>query len=197
MPALGPRWPRRRRTAASVVKRPARAQRVLRMSRRIDRSPSRAAPADAVQLSVERGRHAPTSVVHPASAANPSALSPDLQIGSNACTPSQMHAESHDNSQDDVRIVRKAATTLMQRRARPPRSSSRPPSRRTKGMTMTRERTKAPRCASCGHVLPTRGAICHACDVEAHFEGAIRTAPPIVTPPREPAPRPRSGRRAS
>jgi hypothetical protein len=46
---------------------------------------------------------------------------------------------------------------------------------------MTTDPTDA-RCAACDNVLPRAGAICHACDVERHFEGAPRTAPPIATP---------------
>jgi hypothetical protein len=43
---------------------------------------------------------------------------------------------------------------------------------------MTTEGT-APRCTQCDHVLPRPGAICHACDVDLHFEGVLRTAPPL------------------
>ena len=46
---------------------------------------------------------------------------------------------------------------------------------------MMTEGTAAPRCSRCDHVLPSFGAICHACDVELHFEGALRTAPPLST----------------
>ncbi len=43
------------------------------------------------------------------------------------------------------------------------------------------DRTEEPRCATCASVLPGPGAICHVCDVEAHFEGVQRTAPPLFT----------------
>lgn len=43
------------------------------------------------------------------------------------------------------------------------------------------DRTEEPRCATCACVLPGPGAICHACDVESHFEGVARTAPPLFT----------------
>ncbi len=43
------------------------------------------------------------------------------------------------------------------------------------------DRTEEPRCATCACVLPAPGAICHACDVESHFEGFLRTAPPLFT----------------
>jgi len=46
--------------------------------------------------------------------------------------------------------------------------------------SMTRNDVIQPRCSACDHVLPSPGAICHVCDVEGHFEGAIRTAPPII-----------------
>lgn len=59
------------------------------------------------------------------------------------------------------------------------------------------DRAAEPRCADCGCVLPAPGAICHACDVEAHFEGVLRTAPPIVTTARAAALPPQSDRRAS
>lgn len=59
------------------------------------------------------------------------------------------------------------------------------------------DRTAEPRCTDCQCVLPAPGAICHACDVEAHFEGAVRTAPPMLMPQRAEALRQRSGRRAS
>jgi hypothetical protein len=61
--------------------------------------------------------------------------------------------------------------------------------------------TRELRCPDCDNVLPAPGAICHVCDVEAHFEGALRTAPPIarqqVTPPRGRGRLLRSDRRAS
>jgi len=38
-----------------------------------------------------------------------------------------------------------------------------------------------PRCADCHHVLPSTGAVCHVCDVETHFEGVLRTAPPMFS----------------
>lgn len=62
---------------------------------------------------------------------------------------------------------------------------------------MTTESSYAPRCASCDHVLPRPGAICHVCDVEVHFEGAVRTAPPLFTHQREQVLPQRSDRRAS
>lgn len=46
---------------------------------------------------------------------------------------------------------------------------------------MTTDELTEPRCAGCDHVLPRAGAICHVCDVDAHFEGALRTAPPILS----------------
>jgi hypothetical protein len=67
----------------------------------------------------------------------------------------------------------------------------------TEGTSMTRDRTEEPRCATCGCVLPMVGAICHACDVEAHFSTVQRTAPPILTPLRERVLRRRSAHRAS
>lgn len=54
-----------------------------------------------------------------------------------------------------------------------------------------------PRCADCDLVLRRPGAICHACDVETHFEGALRTAPPLFTHQRERAQQQRSDLRAS
>jgi hypothetical protein len=42
--------------------------------------------------------------------------------------------------------------------------------------------TTDPRCGTCEHVLPRAGAICHSCDVERHFEGFPRTAPPATAP---------------
>jgi hypothetical protein len=62
---------------------------------------------------------------------------------------------------------------------------------------MTYDRLEEPRCSTCECVLLAPGAICHVCDVEAHFEGATRTAPPILTPLREQAPQLRSDRQAS
>ena len=46
---------------------------------------------------------------------------------------------------------------------------------------MTIDEMTEPRCSNCEHVLPRAGAICHVCDVDAHFEGALRTAPPILS----------------
>lgn len=59
--------------------------------------------------------------------------------------------------------------------------------------------TPTPRCTDCDHVLPSTGAVCHVCDVETHFEGVLRTAPPMFTRRDDavPAQPPRSGRQAS
>ena len=62
---------------------------------------------------------------------------------------------------------------------------------------MTTESSTAPRCSECDHVLPRPGAICHVCDVELHFEGASRTAPPLFTHRRVPGQLRRSDRQAS
>lgn len=62
---------------------------------------------------------------------------------------------------------------------------------------MTTEHAIAPRCIRCDHVLPRAGAICHVCDVDVHFEGALRTAPPLFTRQQSGVLQPRSGRQAS
>jgi hypothetical protein len=62
---------------------------------------------------------------------------------------------------------------------------------------MTSESSNAPRCSECEHVLPRPGAVCHVCDVELHFEGLLRTAPPLFTHRRARGPQPRSDRQAS
>lgn len=36
-----------------------------------------------------------------------------------------------------------------------------------------------PRCPGCDNVLVHVGAICVACDDTGHYEGALRTAPPL------------------
>ena len=54
-----------------------------------------------------------------------------------------------------------------------------------------------PRCPRCEHVLPGPGAICHVCDVESHFEGLFRTAPPLFMRVRAEEPAPQSGLQAS
>ena len=46
------------------------------------------------------------------------------------------------------------------------------------------DETPEPRCTDCDVVLLRDGAICHACDVESHFEAPIRTSPPIDRPTR-------------
>ena len=62
---------------------------------------------------------------------------------------------------------------------------------------MTDDAPTEPRCDRCTHVLPMTGAICHVCDVEQHFEGVPRTAPPLFMRQRDEAPLPRSARQAS
>jgi hypothetical protein len=61
----------------------------------------------------------------------------------------------------------------------------------------TTDRAAEPRCPDCQHVLPGPGAICHACDVERHFEGVLRTAPPLFTHQRGEAPQQPRAPRAS
>jgi hypothetical protein len=62
---------------------------------------------------------------------------------------------------------------------------------------MMSETSNAPRCAECDHVLPRPGAVCHVCDVELHFEGLLRTAPPLFTHQRPTRRQQRSDRQAS
>ncbi|MCW2928548.1 MAG: hypothetical protein JWM86_2516 [Thermoleophilia bacterium] len=65
------------------------------------------------------------------------------------------------------------------------------------GEAMTFEPETEPRCPRCEHVLPGAGAICHVCDVESHFEGLFRTAPPLFMNVRREEPEPRSDLQAS
>lgn len=65
------------------------------------------------------------------------------------------------------------------------------------GDAMTFEIETEPRCPRCEHMLPGAGAICHVCDVESHFEGLFRTAPPLFMRVRGEEPQSRSDLQAS
>lgn len=47
---------------------------------------------------------------------------------------------------------------------------------------MTTDHRTDPRCSSCENVLVRPGATCHVCDHDMHFEGAVRTSPPLAMP---------------
>ena len=47
---------------------------------------------------------------------------------------------------------------------------------------MTTDTHLEPRCTDCGSTLMRAGATCISCQHDEHYEGATRTAPPIVAP---------------
>ena len=53
---------------------------------------------------------------------------------------------------------------------------------RARKATMTTDHRTDPRCSSCENVLVRPGATCHVCDHDMHFEGAVRTSPPLAMP---------------
>ena len=62
---------------------------------------------------------------------------------------------------------------------------------------MTTDPSSEPRCDHCLRILPTAGTICHVCDIDMHFEGVLRTAPPLFTREHAPEQPQRSVHRAS
>lgn len=46
---------------------------------------------------------------------------------------------------------------------------------------MTNDTHHDPRCVACDTTLMRAGATCPTCDHDEHFEGALRTAPPITS----------------